>query len=203
MKLEQLHDEKRHGRGERSIISPALSKGNEAVGEDADEDALEGDASVWLEDPPEGFGQQMSRFGILFTLLDSMVTESTLKYLQDSSSDGHCRTYAEVCISMAAPHLHCTQKRLVSNLVVSQDMFLAADANATACLMAGQTHSVGLASQQERHVPLEQAVVLSLPHVLNAMRVGALRSPVEQQLRILISTFHLQTALPSLKVYFL
>ena len=47
---------------------------------------------------------------------------------------------------------------------------------------------------------LEQAIAISLPHVLGGLRVGALRSPVEQQLRGLIATFHLQAALPSLKV---
>ena len=47
---------------------------------------------------------------------------------------------------------------------------------------------------------LKQVISRSLPHVLGSMRVSALRSPVEQQLRGLIGTFHLQTALPSLKV---
>lgn len=61
-------------------------------------------------------------------------------------------------------------------------------------------HSLVSICLQERHLALEQVIARSLPHVLGAMRVSALRSPVEQQLRGLIGTFHLQTALPSLKV---
>ena len=98
---EQAHD------GERR--RPAENKGagsetDQAAGDvyDEDEDALEGDASAWMEDPPEGFGQQLSRFGILFTLLDGMVTESTLQYLRGTIGSGQSPTYPQVRLLQAA-----------------------------------------------------------------------------------------------------
>jgi hypothetical protein len=54
--------------------------------------------------------------------------------------------------------------------------------------------------EQARQAALEGAIARALPAVLADMRVAALRSAVELHLRALIATFHLHSALPSLKV---
>ena len=95
---EQPHDVEMHGPAAGSNgVKGASSIDTQAAGEGTDEgeDALEGDASAWMEDSPQGFGQQLSRFGILFMLLDGMVTESTLQYLQGTSSGGHSFTASQ------------------------------------------------------------------------------------------------------------
>ena len=47
--------------------------------------ALDGGGCPWVEDAPGG-PQQLSRFGAMFTLLDGLVTDATLGYLQSSDS---------------------------------------------------------------------------------------------------------------------
>ena len=92
-------------------MGAAGGEDNEAACEGADEAEVvtEDDASAWMEDPPEGFGRQLSRFGILFTLLDGMVTESTLQCLRGSSSDGQRHSYPQACLLL--PHAHIVSSR--------------------------------------------------------------------------------------------
>ena len=43
-------------------------------------------AFQWLSEPPAGFGSQLSGFGQVYTLLDSLVTGGTMQLLQGKHS---------------------------------------------------------------------------------------------------------------------
>ena len=56
---------------------------------DSEEAALQSDedtAFQWLSEPPAGFGSQLSGFGQVHTLLDSLVTDGTMQLLQGKHS---------------------------------------------------------------------------------------------------------------------
>lgn len=69
--------------------SDAKEQDDNGVGGDEVEDE-EGDAACWLEDPPEGFGRQLSQFGRLFSALDGWTTDATLRHVRrpPASSSG-------------------------------------------------------------------------------------------------------------------
>ena len=61
------------------------------------DDALESSAYPVMEDAPGG-PQQLSRFGAIFTLIDGMVTEASLAYLQSSGGQPPMASRPEACL---------------------------------------------------------------------------------------------------------
>lgn len=56
---------------------------------ESEEAALQSDeetAFQWLSEPPAGFGSQLSGFGRVYTLMDSLVTNRTMQLLQGKRS---------------------------------------------------------------------------------------------------------------------
>ena len=66
-------------------------------------------AFQWLSEPPAGFGTQLSGFGQVYTLLDSLITGGTMQLLQGKRSTHSAALPRRSSLQVAALAVQSTQ----------------------------------------------------------------------------------------------